>query len=522
MKNFITQAISQFGAIWKRIGVNQRISIVLVGILIIIALWAFVSIARKPDYEPLFTNVTPEDGAAITSHLAENDIPYKLRGSIIYIPANRKDEVRMELAAKGLPKSSDLGWNELFPSGSLLITDRGMQINYVRALQVELARSIESISCVQSAKVHIVIPEPSLYSDEQKPATASVVIGLRPGAVPGEEQKNAIRYLVSRSIEGLDVKNITIIDTDGKVYASGSGDGPEQLTGDQLKYKKQIENELSQKAQSMLEKTLGPGKSIVQVTAEVNFDEKSTIEKKTSAGAPIEETSSSTNSKESSEKSSGEPGVESNIVKTDSDTGESGASSEKTETTKTTMKPSETVIQLITRPGVIKRLSIAAIIDKNREKGSATNTDFEQLIKGAVGFDDKRGDTVVVSEMDFAAPPEEPAAESSSKMSAVMGNILKNLPLGIVIIVLLAFFRHLLKKTKLPETAVPEELRRTSRKNLEAIAAGDAAEEMTTTEAEELLELPEHAVPPMQKLMWKLADEKPEDLAQMLRSWLKD
>ena len=525
MKNFIAQAVSQFGAIWKKIGVNQRISIVLVGVLIIGGLWAFVSIARRPDYEALFTNVSPEDGAAISAHLRENGIPYKARGSNIYVPASRKDQVRMDLAAKGLPKSDRLGWNDLFPAGGFGKTESELRINYRRALQGDLASSIESLSSIRSAKIHIVLPEEELFREDEKPATASVVIGLQPGAVLREEQVNAIRFLLSKSVKGLDVANIAIVDTDGKVYAAGTGsDSLAGLTDNQLTYKSKVETDLAMKAQSMLNTTLGPGKSVVQVVAEINFDETSTINRKTTSGAMTEEITSVIDDKDSSKKAAGEPGTPSNFsVFAGGDTGTGTTSSSKSEMTKTYYAPSETVTQILVKPGAIKRLSVAAFIDKNRDKDGYTETDFEEIIKLAVGYDEKRGDAIKVREIDFATASEKTKIESGTRTSAIVGHLLKNLPLAVVIIVLLVFFRQLLKKTKLPEHKVPEEFRDISRKGSAARARGaKGADDMGVKEAEELLELPEHETPTMHRLMWKLADEKPEDLAQMLRSWLKD
>ena len=524
MKNFITQAASQFGAIWSKIGVNQKISIVLVGVLTIGGLWAFVSIAKRPNYEVLFSNVSPSDGAAITAHLSESGIPYKLKGDSVYVPSNMKSQVRMELAAKGLPQSQDVSLTSYIKPGAFGKTDQEMELIRLGALQSDLAKSIQSISSVRSAKLHIVIPNDSLFSDEQQKTTASVLLSLEPGAVLHGQQVNAIRYLVSMAVKGLDVKNITIVDTDGNILSKGGGDDSVAgLTDEQLSYKKSVESDLAMKAQGILDRVVGPGKSIVTVVAQIDFDEKTSIQKMPTTGTPVSETTTTTTGKDTTSKASGEPGAASNTGGRVVGAGDSSRSSEeKTEVVDTRYEVGSSMTEHHQKPGTIKRLSVAASVAKpaEGEQRSVLIADLEEMVKTAVGYDASRNDVVTVKEVEFVEADDTAVVESGSALSGVMGQVLKNLPLAGVIIVLLLFFRHLLKKTKLPEREVPEELRRPQMR--QALAAGTPQGEMSVEEAEELLELPESETPAMEKIIWRLADERPENLARMLRSWLKD
>lgn len=519
--------VSQFGEIWKRIGVNQRISIVLVAVLIIGGLWVFVSIARRPDYEVLFTDVTPRDNDAIVTHLRDSKVPYKVKGSKIYVPSKRKYEVRWELAAKGLPQNEGAGWLEYFPPGrGIGTTETEMDLKVLHALQVELARTIKSLSSIRTAKVHVVLPKETLFSDKEKPTTASVILGLQPGAVLREEQVNAIRFLVSKAVEGLRVGNIAIIDTSGDILASGNGEGSiADLTDTQLKYKNRVEAGLVAKAQAMLASILGPGRSVVRVTADIDFSQMTMEDVKVTKGITTKETISTTNSSEVSTRAGGPTGTDSNTRGSVSANGGSGGNTDsdnESETIDTKHLPSTKTVRTVKSPGEIERLSIAAYIDKKEGDTASVDANFEEIIKGAVGFSEERGDEIVVQEMSFAAVPEPPADEGGGTKGAILSYVLKNLPLAVIIIVLLVFFRQLLKKTKIQGREVPDEFRGRSIGAGIAVGAGGAGAKMSVEEAEELLELPEQQTPAMQKLIWKLADEKPEDLAQMLRAWLKD
>ena len=215
---------NQLAAIWKRISFNQRVSIVLVAVAAVIGLWIFAKVSHHPSRAVLYPELLdPTDAAAIADKLRDEGVAFEVRngGRCIYVPAQRVDELRLAMAGAGLPANTGgTGWGDVFDKGGLGGQSETMlNINKLRALQGELARTISSLSGVRGARVHLVMPKKPLFKADEEPAKASIVLTLKPGYGLGPSERDGIRYLVASAIEGLKANNITILDQDGQVLA---------------------------------------------------------------------------------------------------------------------------------------------------------------------------------------------------------------------------------------------------------------------------------------------------------------
>ncbi|HNH51891.1 MAG TPA: flagellar basal-body MS-ring/collar protein FliF, partial [Nitrosomonas sp.] len=239
-----------------------------IALLVGIAIWS-----QSPDYRVLYTNITEQDGGAIINALQQMNIPYQFSegNGTILIPGTQVHEVRLRLASQGLPKGGISGFeileNQKFGSSQFL-----EQVNYQRALEGELARSIQSLSAVQSARVHLAIAKPTVFVRERQQPSVSVLLNLYPGRVLTTEQVSAIIHLVSSSIPSLPVKNVTVVDQNGNLLSTPKKEGNETgLDDSQLKYIHELEQNINKRIETILLPITGPNNVRAQVTADVDF-----------------------------------------------------------------------------------------------------------------------------------------------------------------------------------------------------------------------------------------------------------
>ena len=254
---------------------GRKISLVVLTVATLLGFAAMMFWAGRPDYQVLYSDLTMEDSAAIFQRLKESKIPYQLSadGKTILIPRENVYEMRLELAAQGLPEQGSAGF-ELFDDTKLGMTEFLQNVNYQRALQGELARTIGRFDEVESARVHLVMASRSLFVEEQEPATASVILKMRSGKWLGKEQIQGIVHLVSSSISGLRPENVTIVDGNGKMLAGfPDKSGMAGVTSDQLAFQEKVEKNLETRVKTMLEKALGPERAIVRVSADIDFQQ---------------------------------------------------------------------------------------------------------------------------------------------------------------------------------------------------------------------------------------------------------
>ena len=283
MNNSLLQLAAQLKTIWKELGLNQRISVALAGAAVIGGLAALVFWSSKTDYALLYGKLDGAEAAKVISALDDAKVPYKISqsGGNITVPADKVHYMRMQLAAKGIPRGGEGVGFEIFDKPNFGISDFVQRANYLRAVQGELSRTISQVDLIESARVMVVMPENRLLVDNQKKPTASVFVKVR-GNVPLPAQTvAAIRFLCANAVEGLNSNFVTVVDNLGNVLSeNNSDDTMVGLSTSQLSARKNLELYLSKKAEGMLEKALGPGQAIVRVSAEINFDTVTRVEEK--------------------------------------------------------------------------------------------------------------------------------------------------------------------------------------------------------------------------------------------------
>lgn len=258
-------------ALWNRLRANPKIPLLIaasaaIAIVVALTLWA-----KSPDYRVLYSNLNDRDGGAIVTQLTQMNIPYRFteNGSALMIPAEKVHETRLRLAQQGLPKGGAVGF-ELLDQEKFGISQFSEQINYQRALEGELSRTIESLGPVQNARVHLALPKPSLFVREQKNPSASVTLTLQPGRTLDDGQINAVVYMVSSSVAGLPPGNVTVVDQAGRLLTQSDGTGRD-LNAAQLKYANEVENRYQRRIEAILAPIVGSANVRAQVTAQIDF-----------------------------------------------------------------------------------------------------------------------------------------------------------------------------------------------------------------------------------------------------------
>ncbi len=370
-----------------------------VGIVIVVGWLGSVS------YAPLYTNLDQTEAGEVITYLSDNKIKYNLvnGGKTIEIPTDDVYKTRIALASQGLPRSGIVGYS-IFDQNNLGMTDFLQNLNFRRALEGEITRTIMQLHEVQAARVHIVMPKERLFKKDAKSATASVVLKLRGGSTTlDKHQIKGITHLVASSVEGLMPSNISIIDYNGNLLTSGSESDPlAGLSSSQLEVRKQIEAYLQDKAQSMMDDVLGNGKAVIRVTADLNFQQ-------------IERTSEIFDANSPSIRS--EERVKTTLATSDkSDETNESSQDDNSETVITNYELNKTVEHLVNAVGTIDRISIAVMVDGKYspqenadgvtemiyEPRSQEELDrFASIIRNAVGFDSQRNDQIEMINIAF-------------------------------------------------------------------------------------------------------------------------
>ncbi len=455
----MSQIVDQFGNIWKGTSFGQRLTFVIVILGFIAGLFAVTFWVRTPDYGLLYSDLSQKEAAEVVTYLRDNNIVYKVKdnGSTVLVPANKIYEARMALAENSLPRG-EVGF-ELFDKVKFGMSDLAQKVNYRRALQGELSKTIAQLDGVEWAKVQIVIPEPSLFIKEEKPSTASVVIKMRKRNTLRAEMVAGITHLVSTSVEGLSTEDVTITDSRGNLL---SRSGESKLSGEitnQFGLSRKIEDYYASKAMSIIEKMTGPGKAIVKVSAELDFkhrDEKH-IEYDKDKRVPINQviTTQSTEMPQGSDGGDGSGGMSK----------ESG----ETETTQYALSKVERVVS--EHEASIKRLTVAVLIDGNYEEEETedgkvnskyiprTEEELKQIaaiVKRAIGLDESppRSDKFEIQSVKFQHHlpvfVDEESVEASDKKEFIL-SIARSSSLVIAVLAFLLFATRALKRILVPK-----------------------------------------------------------------------
>jgi flagellar M-ring protein FliF len=424
-----------------------------------------------PSMSLLFSDIELRDSSQIVQKLEAMGVPYQVRGDggQILVPSDQVAKLRMAMAEAGLPRGGSIGY-EIFDKSDALGTSSLVQnINQVRALEGELARTISSLSPVYSARVHLVLPRREMFSRERLEPSASVVIKMRGAERLGRPQVAAVRHLVASAVPGLKPTHVAIVDGDGALLARGDGDGAEDGTGGNAEEQRvNYENRLSRHVEELLERSVGPGKARVDVHADMDFDKITTSsESYDPDGQVVRSTQSSTDSSDSNEAGDQPVTVTSNLPNNQTAAGSAGGKSKSARTEETVnYEITKTVRSQVREAGVVRRLSVAVLVDGTYAPAADGTRAYQPrppeelkqltaLARSAIGYDEKRGDALEVINLRFTAPEELPAAASTMILGLEraelmrIGELLVIALLGVLFLLLVA--RPLL--LRLAETA---------------------------------------------------------------------
>lgn len=425
---------------------------------------ALIIVANRTDYRPLFANLTTEDAGEIVKKLKEQKVPYRLSadGKAILVPVDKVYDLRLTLASEGLPQGGGVGY-EIFDRKNFGMTEFVQKLNYQRALQGELSRTISQLAGVESARVHLVIPEKSLFKESEKPATASIVLKLKGGKTLRESDVQGVVHLVASSIEGLDPEHVTILDGKGKVLSrSGPQDVASKMSSTMQETQRNFEKGTEERLQSLLDKVVGSGKSVARVSATFNFKQVERLEERYDPEAAAVRSEQRSEEKSSSSSMTGIPGVQTNLGRNQPAAAATPSGNSKSDET-LNYEVSRSTSRTIEPVGALSKVSVAILVDgkyeaiagKDGKPGKAKYTPrtpdelqkIEALVKSAVGFNTDRGDQVTVANIPFQET--EDAASSAGEgwwNAPVFLALAKNLLIGIgFFALLLLVIRPLLK-----------------------------------------------------------------------------
>ncbi len=564
MNDFFRQLLDQTRAAWQRFNTVQRTVLVAVPLLIVLGLGFLIYNSARPGYQPLYANLTAHDAGILAAKLKAAGVPFKVAsdGSTLEVPADQLYDTRLSLASQDLPLGGGVGF-EIFDKNNFGVTDFTQQVDYQRALEGELSRTIGHLSEVEGARVNLVMPKPELYSSQEKPATASVVLDLRPDADLSQGQILGIVKLVAASVEGLDPKNVTLLDSHGDVLsdtvrddlldeesdAKGGADGALgggrllKQTNGEMEVQERFEHDMERRISGMLDRVLGPNRAAVRVTAELNFDQ---VQENSETYQPVANNQGLPRSSQRKVESytgtgtmpaGGVPGTETNIPGYQAPGGgigggiggayggygyyptASNSSYTKTEDT-VNYEMDKTVSNVVEAPGAVKRLSVAVMVDSLQPQQVDS---IRQAVIAAAGLDIARGDQVAVENVSFDTSDSQAAqlADLQAQRTALWLILFKGFVVILVVVALLLFLNSILK---------PRVVRVQERLIREITRVGDAGAGVGEEAAipldqmgrpsEQALEEQRRAQ--LRQQVIKLAKEKPKTIAMLIRRWLSE
>lgn len=432
MHNSFAEILQQLKGIIQTLSAGKMMTLFLLTATTVAGLVMMVSWSGRADYAPLYHQLAPEDAGQVVAMLREKKIDYRLShdGGTIQIPRGRLYEVRLDLASQGLPRGGSMGF-EVFDNTKLGMTEFVQNINYQRALQGELSRTINGLAEVESSRVHIVMPQRSLFIQEEEPASASVTLTLRHGRWLSEDQVQGIVHLISSSVPRLSPAGVTVVDQNGKMLA-GFKDQPSvaRMSSDHLEFQQRKERSLEKRILTMLERVLGEGKAIVRVACELDFVQQEQTEEIFLPDNQVvrSEQRLSQVSTQGETLPMGVPGLAANITQPQAEEtpGTQVTGFQKEDQTRN-YEIGRTTRRQIMPVGKMQRLSVAVIVDGSyqtaapgRGEGQESRyiprsaeemASLENIVKSAVNFDEARGDKVEIANIPFntqrlALPPD--------------------------------------------------------------------------------------------------------------------
>lgn len=507
---------------------GKRMLIAGVALLSVMAFAVLIFVANRTDYRPLFTNLTAEDAGEIVKKLKEAKTPYQITadGKGILVPSEKVYELRLTLASEGLPQGGGVGF-EIFDRKSFGMTEFVQKLNYQRALQGELSRTISQLNGVEQARIHLVIPEKSLFKENEKPATASVVLKMKSNRTLQDSEVQGVVHLMASSIEGLDPDHVTILDSRGKILSKGNGttDPTSKVTSAMQETQRVYEKNVEERIQSLLDRIVGAGKSVARVSAAFDFKQVERVEEKFDPETIAVRSEQRTEEKGASNTTaSGVPGVQTNLGRATQGAGSTGGGSKNDETLN--YEVSRSTAKIIEPVGALSKISVAVLVDgkyeippavKDGQTAKAKYTPrspdelqkIESLVKSAVGFNPDRGDQLTVQNIPFQDSNDAGTVDTPTWWnSPFFVSLFKNLLIGLGFLALILFvIRPLLSSLRIMRPARLEALEPTHESTEKLSAAERAQISMQLAEQQDLIEQ---------------SKKDPYQVAQILQNWMAE
>lgn len=456
----------QFQSFFQELSLAKRIILFSVIAVVVLGLVSLIYVANRESWVPLYGNISTEDAAIVKEKLEQNQIPVLVGpgGRSILVPSAQADEARLSLAKERVTLGGGLGFADLFVgSGGIGETEFQQQVKFRIALEGELARLITKLTSIRSAKVNLALPKKSLFIEDEKKPKASVVVGLSSGASLGGKQVLTIAHLVANSVEGLIKENVVVVDQSGRLLSRGITDQDQSANfQDHFSFRRNIEHTLEAKIVTQLEPVVGENRVRPSVSADLSFDRITTREEIFDPEGSVvrSEQTSTENSTGTRSIPVGIPGVASNLPETRAGASEV-ANVSQLEKTNQVRNFETSVKRVVSKPsvGTLQRLSVSVLIDgkylpvTDPDSGRILTTkweewtteemkEIERMIKAAVGFNAKRGDSLEVINMRFSRALEEDVTrqiEQTKRNQQFFKDILRFTLLGVVLLAMIMF-----------------------------------------------------------------------------------
>lgn len=531
--NVFTEISTQFQSFFQTLTLPKKMVLFASLAVVLIGMIAMVYFSQQTTWTPLVSGLSPQDTALITQKLDELQVEYVIQpgGGGVLVPATQLDQARLDIAASNLQMGGTVGF-EIFDQNNIGATEFQQNVQYRRALEGELSRLISKIKSIRSAKVLLALPEKSLFIDQEKQATASVSLELDRERKMNPREVKTIMNLVSGAVPGLNVDSVRISDQFGNLYAKG-GENEElsEIRNSNFAYQHALEKYLERKALTQLEKIAGEGHVEVRVSSKINFDTSEVEENLVDpdGSAILSEEVATEQATGSRSIPVGVPGVTSNSPEVKAGASEvANVSDVNKKTKRTNYVNSKRYIKKKTSAGAIKQLSVAVLLDNKQERVTneegvtkivpkAWSPDEKEQItaiaKRSVGFDEARGDTIELTNIQFQAPLGEDERLKFEKKKSEREFWLNTMKYTAVAVILLVVIMVVIRPMVQKLSAKPEDL--------------DLLMGLPTTIGElegEELEIPtekEVGIPPRDKIV-ELAKQDPLRTASLIRTWLRD
>ncbi|RJR18088.1 MAG: flagellar M-ring protein FliF [Nitrospiraceae bacterium] len=496
--------------------------VALLGVLIasIASIFLLSAWIQKADYQVLFSGLSEDDAGRIVQELKDKKVDYQLSNSgTVMVPSDKVYDLRLQLASQGLPQGGGVGF-EIFDNTSFTTSEFVQKLNYRRGLEGELARTIKSMSGVQKGRVHLVIPDKTLFAfQESKPKTsAAVFVTLQNGRKLDRAEVESIVHLVASSVEDLGADNITVIDNKGNLLTKPSDDSIMSMSGSQMEFQHNYEQNLISQIVSILEPVAGRGKVNARVSAAFDFTRSERTEEKFDPEGVVVRSEQKSTEKSTSGGGGGVPGVASNLPGGGAQPAASMMGQSQKQDEMINYETSKTVTRVIQSPVSLERLSVAIIIDGilASQKGTSENADkytvrsdedlkyYEDIVKKTIGFSGERGDEISVNIMPFNGIETAELPDEGRDYMPIVMSVLKYLVPGIVVLVFfLVVVRPLVASLS---RSIPQ-----------------AAGKVSLSEEQAMLESSLQAKEiPLEKQVIDWANTNPQQAAGLVKGWLEE